>query len=66
MGDPFDVWFKKRNPRKCQLCFGQGKIQFHGRWIRNLSVKCTACGGTGESMSPLITDDEEVKDGKVS
>lgn len=58
--EPFDVFFKKRNPDKCQVCLGEGKIVARGMFINKIRIPCGFCQGTGLSDAPLFTDDEEV------
>ena len=57
---PFDVFFKERNPDKCQVCFGEGQIFCRGMFVDKIRLPCTFCKGTGYSNAPLFTDDEEV------
>ena len=55
MNEPFDVWFKRQNPDKCQVCLGQGTLVMKGRWVERLVFPCTPCKGTGLSDLPLFT-----------
>ncbi len=57
---PFDVWFAKRNPDACLGCFGEGRIQFRGRWTGQIySVECSLCDGTGKK--PAEQYEQEAK-----
>ncbi|KKL98309.1 hypothetical protein LCGC14_1825800, partial [marine sediment metagenome] len=40
MSDPFDVFFKKANPDRCQLCCtDRGEIHGHGSFMA-IMMKC--------------------------
>ncbi len=60
MSDPFDVFFKKANPDRCQLCCtDRGKIHGHGSFMA-IMMQCPLCDGTGLSDAPLFTDEDSV------
>jgi len=59
MHKPFDVFYKRNNPDRCQVCAGQGAVQAIGTIIRKpLVVDCMYCNGTGKSDAPLFTDED--------
>lgn len=45
---PFDVWLEEEYPNICMTCRGQGYMVFNVQFIKNGSITCPTCNGTGK------------------
>ena len=61
MNEPFDVFWKRENPDKCQVCIGEGKLRWRGPITGGIcATDCKFCDATGKSDAPLFTDEDSV------
>ena len=56
MNEPFDIFYKRKHPDKCQLCLGGCKLRETG-YIGIIEMPCPFCEN-GFSDAPLFTDED--------